>query len=187
MLAGIVLCVGAECVPVSVATGLKVLPQQVCTANGDQLRDSHAEVLARRGARSWLLARLVAEHAAGEYAAGELANSIDGCIFEQTGEARWKLKDEVELVWYISTLPCTFGQVARDAWLTASTGGDASSDLLLAQRAAADRHGNAAGHTTVPEHPELLGHTVAGRMSLHSGPSLRTKPGALRGLVCDLR
>ncbi|CDS01105.1 hypothetical protein [Sporisorium scitamineum] len=43
---------------VSLATGLKCLPYTSLPLNGDVLHDQHAEVLARRGARQWLLQRL---------------------------------------------------------------------------------------------------------------------------------
>ncbi|TKY87701.1 hypothetical protein EX895_003282 [Sporisorium graminicola] len=105
---------------ISLATGLKCLPYTSLPPNGDVLHDQHAEVLARRGARQWLLQRLVHEVKSGVDGGGALA------LFEPAvggSEPKWKLNKGVRLHLYVSTLPC----------------GDASSKLLEFQRAAQDQ------------------------------------------------
>ncbi len=83
---------------VSLGTGSKCLPAERLPKAGDALHDSHAEVLARRGAIRWLLeevARFCLEGA--DYATPWLVRGADG---------RFALRDAVELDMYISTVPC---------------------------------------------------------------------------------
>ncbi|SNX83657.1 related to tRNA-specific adenosine deaminase 1 [Melanopsichium pennsylvanicum] len=117
---------------ISLGTGLKCLSYTSLPQNGDVLYDQHAEVLARRGARQWLLKRLEQEVIMADRE-GELR------LFEQieSNEKRWKLKDEVKVHLYVSTLPC----------------GDASNKLLEFQRAAQDE---VAARLDVPTPAELL-------------------------------
>lgn len=156
---------------ISLATGLKCLPYTSLPPNGDVLHDQHAEVLARRGARLWLLQRLQQE----------TQSSIQGedSIFEEVnGEPKHRLREGVRVHLYVSTLPC----------------GDASNKLLEFQRSAQDAvagsedaitptellrlHSNA----SVPESITSENGVARGRASSSNNPQsgsgrLRTKPG----------
>lgn len=100
---------------VSLATGLKCVSYtQVVQSHGDVVHDSHAEVLARRGARLWLLSRL--EHERGAQ------TDCGPRLYEPAHDGRWKLATDVRLHLYVSTLPC----------------GDASTLLFEFQRARQD-------------------------------------------------
>lgn len=83
---------------VSLGTGSKCLPAERLPKAGDALHDSHAEVLARRGAIRWLLeeiARVCPEDA--DYASPWLTRGADGLFM---------LHETVQLDMYISTVPC---------------------------------------------------------------------------------
>lgn len=148
---------------VSIATGLKCTPYtQVAQARGDVVHDSHAEVLARRGARLWLLARLEAERAGGE---------CGPRLFEHA-HGRWRLGADVRLHLYVSTLPC----------------GDASSLLFEFQRARQDVDANRTGAVSPREllckytaaAPSAGGSSAVSRgRAAQAGArgQLRTKPG----------
>ncbi|SPO32126.1 related to tRNA-specific adenosine deaminase 1 [Ustilago trichophora] len=122
---------------ISLATGLKCLPYTSLPPNGDVLHDQHAEVLARRGARLWLLQRL--EHEVKSSTIGEGFRFFERTARkgENESERKWKLRQGVKLHLYVSTLPC----------------GDASNNLLEFQRAAQDQ---IAGRMDVPTPAELL-------------------------------
>lgn len=117
----------------SLGAGAKCLPACRLPERGDALHDSHAEVIARRGAVRWLLeevqrdarargrARARAQLAGGPAApAGRDAHSE----FEDSGldsgsgsststwvcprpDGRYALRDNVRLWMYVSTVPCT--------------------------------------------------------------------------------
>jgi len=95
---------------VSLATGAKCLPLAKFPKQGDALHDSHAEVLARRGAVRWLLEEIARAPASSQW-----------LVQAQDIQSRWTLRAGVKLVLYISTLPC----------------GDASTRWLAAQQDAA--------------------------------------------------
>lgn len=93
-------------VPIAIGTGTKALPYSLIRrGRGDVLHDGHAEVVARRGARRWMCERLMAEHSAPLE-----QDSIDGLprLFETAGDQkhRRRLITDVQVWWYISTLPC---------------------------------------------------------------------------------
>jgi len=78
---------------------------------GDLVNDLHAEVLAARGARRWLaeeVGRCLNSAASSTENVGEtwgsdwveLGDGLDG------KSRKWKLKEGVEMVMYVSTLPC---------------------------------------------------------------------------------
>ncbi|KAG9317158.1 hypothetical protein JVU11DRAFT_1350 [Chiua virens] len=82
---------------IALAAGCKCLPRDRLPEQGDALHDSHAEVLARRSARRWLLEEIQR--------------------YVERGRSRWltrdtdsggmfRLKDGVGLTMYISTPPC---------------------------------------------------------------------------------
>ncbi|KAF9246899.1 hypothetical protein BU15DRAFT_84498 [Melanogaster broomeanus] len=81
---------------IALATGCKCLPKDRLPEQGDALHDSHAEVLARRCARRWVLEEI-------------------GRFVARDGQSRWLardregmfgLKEGVQLIMYISTPPC---------------------------------------------------------------------------------
>ncbi len=106
---------------ISLATGLKCQPYTSLPPNGDVLHDQHAEVLARRGARLWLLNRLQYE-AKSRGKEGEVRVFEDAKSGGESSRKRWRLAEGVKVHLYVSTLPC----------------GDASTKLLEFQRAAQD-------------------------------------------------
>ncbi|KAF8592474.1 adenosine deaminase/editase [Ramaria rubella] len=91
--------------PISLATGSKCLPAARLSTNGDAVHDSHAEVLARRGAVRWLMK--------------EMCRSATkrSAWLEPKASGKWGLKDGVSVHMYISTL---------------EEGGDASTRTLAA-------------------------------------------------------
>ncbi|KAF6767423.1 Adenosine deaminase/editase [Kalmanozyma brasiliensis GHG001] len=159
---------------VSLATGLKCLPCASLPPNGDVLHDQHAEVLARRGARQWLLQRLQEEVKAGAASGPTLFEQVES----DESARRWKLKAGVRLHLYVSTLPC----------------GDASNKLLDFQRAAQDQIAGRSDVLTTAELLELeLQHSfeavgggsgqssvVRGRASSSHSQATNPSPGSLR-------
>lgn len=137
---------------ISLATGLKCLPYISLPPNGDILHDQHAEVLARRGARLWLMQRLEHERKLGTNGEGLRFFDQAAGKSENKEKARCKLRQGIRLHLYVSTLPC----------------GDASNKLLEFQRAAQDQ---IAGRTDVPTPPELLDLHTAGNETWRGAPS----------------
>ncbi|SGY77205.1 BQ5605_C005g03579 [Microbotryum silenes-dioicae] len=82
---------------VSIGTGVKVLPYHRLPRHGDVLHDSHGEIIARRGLLRFLVAQL-------EVALG-VVDPTSSCLVRGSN-GRWKLKDELRLGMYVSTLPC---------------------------------------------------------------------------------
>ncbi|PIL36863.1 hypothetical protein GSI_00553 [Ganoderma sinense ZZ0214-1] len=94
ILAAFVLRDGEDIKVISLGTGSKCLPAARLPQNGDALHDSHAEVLARRGAIRWLLE--------------EISRSCDMQTrwIWKGQDGKYALKADVKLDMYISTLPC---------------------------------------------------------------------------------
>lgn len=145
-------------VPLTLATGVKCTPYVRLSPYGDVLHDCHAEVLARRSTRAWLLERLVSEVRSAE-------DTIDGLprlftpVYESHDEPkRWRLLPQAKIHLYISTLPC----------------GEASTELLQARHQQQDSKG---GTVRVPEHNSAT--LLRGRQTIatREGILLRTKPG----------
>ncbi|KAJ6516259.1 adenosine deaminase/editase [Mycena sanguinolenta] len=84
---------------VSLATGTKCLPADRLPADGECLHDSHAEVLARRGAVRWFLEEI-----------GRCKEATDGTFQSEwiypCDDGRYALKADVRLFLYVSTVPC---------------------------------------------------------------------------------
>ena len=104
----------------SLGAGAKCLPACRLPKRGDALHDSHAEVIARRGAVRWLLeevqrdARARARTQPGP--AGRDADSEPEDSGSGSGSSTWvcprpdglyALRDNVHLWMYVSTVPCT--------------------------------------------------------------------------------
>ncbi|KAF7331771.1 tRNA-specific adenosine deaminase 1-like [Mycena kentingensis (nom. inval.)] len=146
------------CKIISLATGTKCLPANKLPAEGEAVHDSHAEVLARRGAVRWLLEEIARGHTDGAFDSAWLDRELVlGC-----DDARYTfaLKAGVRLGFYVSTVPC----------------GDASMGLLaLTQDAAMAALKNASQET--PSTPNLNGPALArGRDNYALLGVLRTKP-----------
>ncbi|KAI6105422.1 hypothetical protein F5141DRAFT_1123601 [Pisolithus sp. B1] len=84
ILAAIALSYPGETKTIGLATGCKCLPKNRLPEQGDALHDSHAEVLARRCARRWLLEE----------------------IQRYVTVWRFRIKEGVQVIMYISTPPC---------------------------------------------------------------------------------
>lgn len=134
---------------ISLATGSKCLPTTRFPTTGDALLDSHAEVLARRGAMLWLYHEL------------DRMNSLDSSpsqwieLAGPTGKVRLKLHTQLYL--YVSTVPC----------------GDASTRLLAAsQDPSIAAFKDSTTWATLPP-----GTPSRGRDNYSLSGVLRTKPG----------
>ncbi|KAI0047732.1 adenosine deaminase/editase [Auriscalpium vulgare] len=79
---------------ISLGTGSKCLPVDRLPLNGDALHDSHAEVLARRGAVRWLLEEVLRD---ADEPSEWIIKGLDGLF---------RLRPQVELCLYVSTVPC---------------------------------------------------------------------------------
>lgn len=101
---------GGRVLPIALGTGTKTLPYEaVRSVPGDALHDSHAEVLARRGARRWIAERIMLEASMGGEPEDQQDAQLDGIprLFQRDDATRrWRLKSNVKVWWYISTLPC---------------------------------------------------------------------------------
>lgn len=89
-------------VPVSLGTGVKVLPHQKLPPLGDAVHDCHGEVVARRGFVRWLIlqAALLDQKENGQIGQGSHA------LYVERGEnGKLKLKDGVDVWLYVSALP----------------------------------------------------------------------------------
>lgn len=88
---------------ISLATGLKCLPENRLPSDGDALHDSHAEVLARRGSIRWFMEEMQ-----------RVANAEPGTLTESPWirkdafKGKFVLKDSVQLHMYVSTVPCEY-------------------------------------------------------------------------------
>ncbi|KAJ7937406.1 adenosine deaminase/editase [Mycena leptocephala] len=82
---------------ISVATGTKCLPSNKLPVDGESLHDSHAEVLARRGAVRWFLEEIRRCNTTNFAFESEWIYLCDG---------KYTLKADVGLILYISTVPC---------------------------------------------------------------------------------
>lgn len=85
---------------IALGSGTKCLSQSQLPSDGSALHDSHAEIIARRGAILWILKEIMENVNNSDHASPWLHRSlVDG---------RWRLKDHVKVSMYISTLPCAF-------------------------------------------------------------------------------
>ncbi|KZW03896.1 hypothetical protein EXIGLDRAFT_827843 [Exidia glandulosa HHB12029] len=147
VLASFALVRGVECKLLSVCTGTKCLPLERLPAAGDALHDSHAEVLARRGALRWCLE---------EIARSEVTPSR-WIVRADNNNAKWTLQPDTQLIMYISMLPC----------------GDASMRHLASQQDPTV----AARMSTAEFVPLPLDSASRGRVDYARLGVLRTKPG----------
>lgn len=97
VLAAIALSYPGETKIIGLATGCKCLPQNRLPEQGDALHDSHAEVLARRCARRWLLEEIQRYVTSGGSSRWLVKDESDG---------KFRVKEGVQVIMYISTPPC---------------------------------------------------------------------------------
>ncbi len=81
---------------ISIGTGSKCLPAIRLQHGGDALHDSHAEVLARRGALRWFL----------EETERASSSSYKSPWIERCEDKRYAMKSGSRLHLYITTVPC---------------------------------------------------------------------------------
>lgn len=148
-------------VPITVATGAKCMPYDRLSEHGDVLHDYHAEVLVRRGVRSWLLERLIKEQQAPIDCGvvDELPRLLVPTEWHESKPSRWKLASDFRLSWYVSMLPC----------------GEASSSALRARHTMEDGHAPEPVRYSSSASAVLRGRTMS-QLST-SACILRTKPG----------
>ena len=129
----------------SLGTGAKCLPASRLPVRGDALHDSHAEVIARRGAVRWLLEeaqRAAAPQHRHQHAEAPAATSAWLCARSDAQDERpaYALKEGVRLWMYASTVPCASSYYLILMILTYHAlaffweGGDASMGLLAAMQ-----------------------------------------------------
>jgi tRNA-specific adenosine deaminase 1 len=90
---------------ISIGAGSKVLPTSKKSTSGDVLNDLHAEVLAARGARRWLLEE-VARCSSSEGAEDPYQSLWIQKSSLSDGPGKWTLKQGVTMEMYVSTLLC---------------------------------------------------------------------------------
>lgn len=127
---------------ISLGTGSKCLPENRLPPSGDALHDSHAEVLARRGAVRWLAQEIIRDN-------GGMPSDRPEADVERKGlyqspwicrgcGGKYHLKNGVKPYLYISTVPCKAQTLIEHRYsfltllsgLSTSEGGDASTRLL---------------------------------------------------------
>jgi tRNA-specific adenosine deaminase 1 len=104
-----------DCKVISVATGTKCLPTTRLSSRGEAVHDSHAEILARRGAMRWFLEE-IRRCQRGTKATDSHINLNNyhsyksEWISQSTQYGQYKLRDGVQIHLYVSTVPCTVFQ-----------------------------------------------------------------------------
>jgi len=87
----------------SLGAGVKCLPASRLPVRGDALHDSHAEVIARRGAIRWLLEEVQRD----AQAQGQNEDSTSAWVCARD-DGLYALRDNVHLWMYASTVPCSY-------------------------------------------------------------------------------
>ncbi|KAF7776109.1 hypothetical protein Agabi119p4_4502 [Agaricus bisporus var. burnettii] len=142
---------------ISLSTGTKCMPAIKYSPRGELVHDSHAEVLARRGAARWLLEEIGRISDSREYISEWLTRTDTTPSIDPDQPPRYKLRDGVEVNMYISTLPC----------------GDASMGYL-----ASIQDKTMAALKSINTFPVLAPHQASrGRDNYNRLGVLRTKPG----------
>lgn len=97
---------GRQIKVISLATGTKCTPAIKYSPRGELVHDSHAEVLARRAAVRWLLEEIGRIGTTPGYASDWLIRT-EGSPSNSDERPPYRLRADVELNMYVSTLPCT--------------------------------------------------------------------------------
>lgn len=92
---------------ISISTGTKCTPAIKYSARGELLHDTHAEVLARRGAVRWLMEEMGRMNNSAEYTSDWLSRADSESAKDSDGAPPYQLQSSASLHMYISTLPCT--------------------------------------------------------------------------------
>ncbi|KAF8653600.1 hypothetical protein AX16_003844 [Volvariella volvacea WC 439] len=157
---------------ISLATGTKCLPMSKLPLRGEMVHDSHAEVLARRGAIRWFMEEVqrveCTPHPSDAEQNGSRQSTWIRRVFEavdngEEARVRYALQEGVKVNLYISTVPC----------------GDASMRYLAAfQDPAMAALKDSSNHVAVPTLELSEGDTMSrGRNNYSLFGVLRTKPG----------
>jgi tRNA-specific adenosine deaminase 1 len=98
----------------SLGAGVKCLPASRLPVRGDALHDSHAEVIARRGAIRWLLEEVQRDAQAqgqNEHSTPTPAVSASKSAWVcARNDGLYVLRNNVRLWMYASTVPCTYAR-----------------------------------------------------------------------------
>lgn len=165
ILAGFILASPERHQVISLATGSKCLPGNRLSGRGESVNDSHAEILARRGALLWLFdeVRRVKNRASD----GETSFWIEKHL-----SGKYRLRDTVHVHMYISTVPCASIQSIVIAY-SDHLGGDASMQFL----ATSQDPEMAQLKDSTPFETQPSDVPWRGRNNYHCYGVLRTKPG----------
>ena len=94
LMPGLEIIESTRVLPVSLGTGVKVLPATKLPPVGDTIHDSHAEILARRGLVRWLIEE-----------SARVAKGTENEDVVEWVNGKFGLRDGVEVWLYISALP----------------------------------------------------------------------------------
>lgn len=164
ILAGFILVSPQGLQVISLATGSKCLPASRLSRRGESVNDSHAEILARRGALLWFFDEV---HRMRNRAPGEPEPWL-----EKHPAGKYQLRDMVHIHMYISTVPCTSVPFTVIMY-SIHKGGDASMRFLANSQdpEMAQLKDSAPFEAQPPNMP------WRGRNNYHCYGVLRTKPG----------
>lgn len=164
ILAGFVLVSPQRLQVISLATGSKCLPANRLSGRGESVNDSHAEILAKRGALLWFFDEV---HRMRNCAFGGPSRSL-----RKNLSGKYQLQDTVRIHMYISTVPCTSNPFTTATYLIRK-GGDASMRFLANSQdpEMAQLKDSAPVEAQPPDIP------WRGRNNYHRYGVLRTKPG----------
>ncbi|KAF5363320.1 hypothetical protein D9756_000580 [Leucocoprinus leucothites] len=165
------------CKPVSLATGTKCTPAIKYSPCGELMHDTHAEVLARRGAVRWLMEEIGRLRTAKQYVSDWLVETGSKDQNDSDESPPYRLRPDVSLHMYVSTLPCKAASCLLPLWLvlTIYQGGDASMGYLAATQ---DAQVALLKSQSAHLFPKLRSHEASrGRDDYNRLGVLRTKPG----------
>lgn len=162
VLAGIVAIDQETIIPISVATGVKALPDKVRQySQGLFVHDLHAEVLSLRLLNWWLLNEAI-----------NVSQDKDSDVVQKatTGNSRFEIKSGVKFALYVSEPPCgdaSMGYISSDATPWSRSDGDESRKRVGIE----------------PDHPTKKARLNRGRQFYGQVGVVRTKPGRNDSLV----
>ena len=164
ILAGFILVSPEELHVISLATGSKCLPANRLSRRGEAVNDSHAEILAKRGALLWFFDEI---HRVENRSSEEPSHWL-----EKRPSGRYQLRHTVHIHMYISTVPCTLILLTRIMYSN-PLGGDASMRYL----ANSQDQKMAQLKDSTPFEAQPSDMPWRGRNNYHCYGVLRTKPG----------
>lgn len=164
ILAGFVLVSPERYHVISLATGSKCLPANKLSRHGESVNDSHAEVLAKRGAVLWFFDEVQRMK--------NRSSEEPSSWIEKHPSGKYQLRGMVHVHMYISTVPCTLISLTIIMYSTRS-GGDASTRLL----ASSQDPEIAQLKDSIPVEEQPPDKPWRGRNNYHVYGVLRTKPG----------